>query len=113
MNSMTPCYPLMELFRYVDRNGIPTNVQIPDTNHETEEGVIVSVPSRVLKVLRALADGQYIVDGPKGDRSVTRRIVQIAETTLADGFTDDKEAEQTRAYFEKMREVRAKKGAKR
>lgn len=103
--TITPCYPLIELLRYVDRNGIPTNVQIPDTNHETEEGVIVSVPSRVLKALRALADG-YFDTAKKGspeEWSIIRKVARIEETVIADGFTDSHECDDAKAALERMK----------
>jgi hypothetical protein len=109
MKSTMPCYPLIELLRYVDRHGIPSKVTIPGTNYESEDAVLVPVPSRVLTLLRALADGEYVVTA----HSVVRRVVQVEETVIADDFADAREAEEARASLARMKAGRPKKGGKR
>lgn len=113
--SITPCYPLIELLRYVDSNGIPSKVHTLDVpGYVDEEAVIVSVPSRVLKTLRALAAGEYVVQPTRMmDYTVSRRVAHTEETVIADGFTDESEAEEARACLERMKAGRPKKGGTR
>lgn len=113
--TISPCYPLIELLRYVDSNGIPSNVHTLDTpGYVAEEAVIVSVPSRVLRALRALADGEYVVQPTRMMAyDVIRRVARIEETVIADGYADKAEAEEARASLERMRAGKPKRGAKR
>jgi hypothetical protein len=115
MSTKTPCYPLFEMFRYVDASGIPSKVGCtPGEPYPDEEAVLVPVPSRVLKKLRALADGEYVVEKKDGEHRVIRRVTRIEETVIADGYTDAGEAEDARAALERMKAGRpTKKGGKR
>lgn len=113
--TITPCYPLIEMLRYVDSNGIPSKVHTLDVpGYVDEEAVIVSVPSRLLKALRALAASEYIVQPTRRmGYNVIRRVAQIEETVIAGGYADKDEAEEARAALERMKVGRPKKGAKR
>jgi len=103
---ITPCYPLIELLRYVDKNGIPSKVHTLDVpGYVDEEAVIVSVPSRVLKVLRALADG-YFDTAKKGSPEewlIIRKVARTEETVIADGFTDSHECDEAKQALERMK----------
>ena len=49
---------LREMFRYVDRHGIPSKVgQIPGRPFPREDAVLVPIPTRVLRALRTVMDG--------------------------------------------------------
>lgn len=99
-----PCYPLIELLRYVDRYGMPSKVQTLDTHSVDEDAVLVPVPSRVLKTLRALADGYFdTAKGSTPEWSIIRKVARIEETVIADGFTDSHECEEARQALERMK----------
>ena len=113
--TISPCSPLIELLRYVDAHGIPSKVgRSVREPYPDEDAVLVPVPSRVLRALRALADGEYVVQPTRMMAyDVIRRVVQIEETVIADGYADKAEAEDARAALERMRAGKPKRGAKR
>lgn len=104
--TIRPCYPLIELLRYADANGIPSKVGVtPGEPYPDEEAVLVAVPSRVLKALRALADGYYDTakKSTPEEWSIIRKVARIEETVIADGFTDSHECEEARQALERMK----------
>jgi hypothetical protein len=66
---------LREMFRYVDRVGLPSKVWADmDTRTEAEEAVLVPIPSRLLRILRAAAEA----DGAHAFNSTAVVVAELA-----------------------------------
>jgi hypothetical protein len=74
---------LRELFQCVDRGGIPSKLFVAGTSGAEEESVLINVPSRVLRVIRAAVDSEDNRFAFGGSALMAAELQRERETTRA------------------------------